>query len=79
MININAPIIRVLITGANGFLGKNLIVRLKEYKFFKISVFLRTDEISKLKVLIQHNDVIVHLAGEIVLRMLRVLGKIIMN
>jgi UDP-2-acetamido-2,6-beta-L-arabino-hexul-4-ose reductase len=56
--------IRVLITGANGFIGKNLSVRLSELPGFLVSVFLRDMDPSQLSALISEVDVVVHLAGE---------------
>lgn len=55
---------RVLITGANGFIGKNLQVRLSELPGFVISTFVRGDDAAKLSALLAQADVVVHLAGE---------------
>lgn len=55
---------RVLITGANGFIGKNLIVRLKELEKVKVEVFVRGDDPAKLRDLVSCVDTIIHLAGE---------------
>ena len=54
---------RVLVTGANGFLGKNLIVRLKELGV-ATEVYTRNNSIEELPVLIGKVDYIFHLAGE---------------
>ena len=36
-------ICRVLVTGANGFIGKNLVVRLRELPRFAVTEFVRGD------------------------------------
>jgi UDP-2-acetamido-2,6-beta-L-arabino-hexul-4-ose reductase len=56
--------VKVLITGANGFIGKNLSVRLGELPGFLVSVFLRDMDPVQLVTLISEADVVVHLAGE---------------
>ena len=53
---------KVLVTGANGFVGKNLLVRLQEEKI-KFSTFLRGDSGSDLAMKVNECDFIVHLAG----------------
>lgn len=55
---------RILITGANGFIGKNLIVRLNERLDVSVTTFVRGDELSSLPKLVSKTDVVVHLAGE---------------
>jgi len=55
---------RVLVTGANGFIGKNLLVRLCELPDFIVSTFVRGDEVATLPVLMAQVDAVVHLAGE---------------
>ena len=50
----------VLVTGANGFIAKNLLVRLREEKIFT-TTFLRSD--SDLETKVKNCDFIVHLAG----------------
>lgn len=55
---------RVLITGANGFIAKNLILRLREEGGFSINQFLRSDNEQKLFALVEESDIIFHLAGE---------------
>ena len=52
----------ILVTGANGFIGKNLLVRLKEEKI-NFSKLLRTDSDSELEIKLKKCDFIVHLAG----------------
>jgi UDP-2-acetamido-2,6-beta-L-arabino-hexul-4-ose reductase len=55
---------RVLITGANGFIGKNLQVRLSELTGFTVSTFLRGDNVVQLPTLVANADAVLHLAGE---------------
>ncbi|MDP4837336.1 MAG: NAD-dependent epimerase/dehydratase family protein, partial [Burkholderiales bacterium] len=56
--------IRVLVTGANGFIGKNLVVRLRESPDYEILTFVRGQDIALLPDLVVQADAIVHLAGE---------------
>jgi UDP-2-acetamido-2,6-beta-L-arabino-hexul-4-ose reductase len=58
------PICRVLVTGANGFIGKNLVVRLRELPRFVVIDFVRGDALEALPDLLAHTDSVVHLAGE---------------
>jgi UDP-2-acetamido-2,6-beta-L-arabino-hexul-4-ose reductase len=55
---------RILITGANGFIGNNLQVRLRELPEFAVSTFVRGDDVGKLRELVSQADAVVHLAGE---------------
>jgi UDP-2-acetamido-2,6-beta-L-arabino-hexul-4-ose reductase len=55
---------RVLVTGANGFIGKNLVVRLNEFENITVSTFVRGDDTARLSQLIAQADAVVHLAGE---------------
>lgn len=55
--------LRILVTGANGFIGKNLIVRLEERQDNVISTFVRGDDVTKLPKLVAEADTVVHLAG----------------
>jgi UDP-2-acetamido-2,6-beta-L-arabino-hexul-4-ose reductase len=55
---------RVLVTGANGFLGKNLVLRLREQDGIKVLTFVRNQNISDLNNLLIQADAVVHLAGE---------------
>jgi len=55
---------RVLITGSQGFVGKNLVVRLGEMPGFQVLRFDRGDTLESLPGLIAMADAIVHLAGE---------------
>jgi UDP-2-acetamido-2,6-beta-L-arabino-hexul-4-ose reductase len=56
--------LKVLVTGADGFIGKNLFFRLKELSLLSPLTFTRNDSINDLNELIDQSDVIVHLAGE---------------
>mgnify|MGYP000011324843 CR=1 FL=1 len=53
---------KVLVTGANGFIGSNLLIRLEEEKI-DYSTFIRTDSLDDLELKIKDCDFIVHLAG----------------
>ena len=53
---------KVLVTGANGFVGQNLLVRLKEEEIGLLT-FLRSDSNEVLEQKINNCDFIVHLAG----------------
>ena len=55
---------RVLVTGADGFIGKNLTVRLSELDGVKVLSFVRGDSLETLEDLVAIADVVVHLAGE---------------
>ena len=48
---------RVLVTGSNGFIGKNLIVRLNELNI-KVKTYNRENSINDLKQLINETDCI---------------------
>jgi UDP-2-acetamido-2,6-beta-L-arabino-hexul-4-ose reductase len=54
----------VLITGADGFIGKNLFVRLKEQAEVQILSFIRGNSTEALLAMVEKADAIVHLAGE---------------
>lgn len=54
---------KVLITGASGFIGKNLIIRLGEIECLEALTFTRENEINELPDLIRQVDFIFHLAG----------------
>jgi UDP-2-acetamido-2,6-beta-L-arabino-hexul-4-ose reductase len=56
--------LHILVTGANGFIGKNLIVRLSELANITVSTFVRGDDTTKLSKLLAVADAVVHLAGE---------------
>ena len=55
---------RVLLTGANGFIGKNLRVRLGELPGFEVLAFVRGDDVGQLPALVAQADTVIHLAGE---------------
>lgn len=55
---------RVLVTGANGFIGKNLVVRLNELSNVSVTTFVRGDDAARLPQLVAEADAVVHLAGE---------------
>jgi UDP-2-acetamido-2,6-beta-L-arabino-hexul-4-ose reductase len=54
---------RVLITGAKGFIGKNLCVRLSELREMEIFRFAHTDDSEALPGLLESADFVFHLAG----------------
>lgn len=54
---------KVLITGANGFVGKNLQLHLSERSDVEISCFTREHDLSDLSLLVSDADLIFHLAG----------------
>jgi UDP-2-acetamido-2,6-beta-L-arabino-hexul-4-ose reductase len=53
----------VLVTGSNGFIGKNLIVRLNELNI-QVAAYTRENSTQDLEELIKGTDCVVHLAGE---------------
>lgn len=56
---------RVLVTGAKGFIGKNLTLRLREQAgAYEVLEFTRDDAVASLAALVERVDAIVHLAGE---------------
>lgn len=54
----------VLVTGAGGFIGKNLLVRLSEQPDIEVLSFVRGDCDEMLSSMVAKADTIVHLAGE---------------
>lgn len=54
---------KVLITGANGFVGKNLQLHLAERKDVRVVSFTHDDDVAQLPALLQEVDFIFHLAG----------------
>ncbi len=55
---------RVLVTGAHGFIGKNLCVRLRELSGVELMTFVRGDDLSCLPQLLSSAHAVIHLAGE---------------
>ena len=55
---------RILVTGANGFIGKNLVARLNELANITVFTFVRGDDMARLPQLLLQADAVVHLAGE---------------
>lgn len=54
----------VLVTGARGFIGKNLVVRLRERSDTEVLEFQRGDSLKLLEAFVAKCDSIIHLAGE---------------
>ena len=54
---------RVLVTGANGFIGKNLLLHFQENSAFDLVPFTREHNIDDLPVLLEGIDWVFHLAG----------------
>jgi UDP-2-acetamido-2,6-beta-L-arabino-hexul-4-ose reductase len=55
---------KILVTGANGFIGKNLCVHLGETAAFEVLKFQRDNSDAQLVSLVSQADAIIHLAGE---------------
>jgi UDP-2-acetamido-2,6-beta-L-arabino-hexul-4-ose reductase len=55
--------LKVLVTGADGFIAQNLLIRLAESGEFEVVKFVRQTPAQALSALVQHIDVVVHLAG----------------
>ncbi len=55
---------KILVTGANGFIGRNLICHLSEFRQYEILKFTRTDTFETLASQLEIVDIVVHLAGE---------------
>jgi len=55
--------VKVLITGSDGFIGKNLRLYLIERKDIDVVCFTRSDEVSQLPELLKDVDYVFHLAG----------------
>jgi UDP-2-acetamido-2,6-beta-L-arabino-hexul-4-ose reductase len=55
---------KILITGAEGFIGKNLTLRLREMPEVSLLLLTRANDSSDLAQAIQQADAVVHLAGE---------------
>ncbi len=55
---------QVLVTGSNGFIGSNLVIRLKELPATQVLEFTRESSLQDLKSLVDQSDAVIHLAGE---------------
>jgi UDP-2-acetamido-2,6-beta-L-arabino-hexul-4-ose reductase len=55
---------KVLVTGANGFIGKNLVLRLREQADTEVLTFARGDSDAALYAALRLVDAVIHLAGE---------------
>ncbi len=55
----------ILITGSNGFIGKNLKKRLQQRDDIKLFEFNRNDKMNELEKIIKNIDFIFHFAGEV--------------
>lgn len=55
---------KVLVTGANGFIGKNLMLRLREKADTDVLSFVRGDSDAQLQAALDLADAVIHLAGE---------------
>lgn len=55
---------KVLVTGADGFIGKNLVLRLREQLAIEVLTFVRGDTDAALQAALVIADVVIHLAGE---------------
>ncbi len=54
---------KLLVTGANGFVGKNLLVYLGELDNVEVTTFTRDNDIQELQGLVSEADAVIHLAG----------------
>ena len=58
------PRLKILITGSNGFVAKNIILSLEEKNEFDLVFYNRNNSFDQLEKLIITSDFIIHLAGE---------------
>lgn len=61
---IKGKITKVLITGAHGFIGRNLVVALRENHYLDVMSFGRGESDKKLYRQLSEADIVIHLAGE---------------
>lgn len=54
---------KVLITGANGFIAKTLLIRIGELTGYSVVLFTRSNTVSELPALLDGVDAVIHLAG----------------
>lgn len=54
----------ILVTGAEGFIGKNVVVRLRELDGVVVQTFVRGEPEERLNELLRRADAVIHLAGE---------------
>ena len=59
----SVKMVRVLVTGANGFIGKSLTTALLQDKY-KVETFSRNQDPKLITELVAKCDAVVHLAGE---------------
>ena len=55
---------KILVTGANGFIGKNLVLRLREQSVNEVLTYVRGQDYGELHAALEQADAVVHLAGE---------------
>jgi UDP-2-acetamido-2,6-beta-L-arabino-hexul-4-ose reductase len=55
---------RILVTGSKGFIGKNLVMHLRQQPDISVTTFDRGDDVSSLPKLVSQIDIVIHLAGE---------------
>lgn len=55
---------KVLVTGADGFIGKNLVLRLRERANTQVLNYVRGDNDANLHAALEQADAVIHLAGE---------------
>lgn len=55
---------QVLVTGVQGFIGKNLLIHFNELEQFSILTYSRENSVEELQGLVDQADAVIHLAGE---------------
>lgn len=58
-----SEVVKVLITGANGFVGKNLQLHLSERKDLEVACFTREHSVAQLPQMLESADFVMHFAG----------------